>query len=147
MRLLRVLKTRKGKPIHFLAYASKIEQLCKKHHIDLLYVFGSYASGTSGSLSDLDIAYYSKHDVDEFKILPELQNIFDEEAIDFVNLKKAPLPLIHRVLKGQCLYASSVKVKIEFEINTENLYFDTAPLREEYFENMMERIAHGAFGA
>ena len=147
MRLLNVFKTRKGKPINFTAYAPQIEQLCKKHRIDILYLFGSYASGTSGSMSDLDIAYYSKNSVDEFKVLPELQKTFEEEAIDLINLKNAPLPLLHRVLKGQCLYASNIKVKIEFEINAESLYFDTAPLREEYFENMMGRIEHGVFGA
>ena len=146
MRLLTVLKTRKGKPINFAAYALKIKQLCRKHHIDLLYLFGSYASGKLSNLSDLDIAFYSKHSVDEFKVLPELQALFEEEAIDFVNLKNAPLPLIHRVLKGKCLYVSSLNVKIEFETHIESLYFDTAHLREEYFVNMMERIEHGAFG-
>lgn len=146
MRFLPVLKTRKGKPINFTALDSKIEKLCKKYKIDLLYLFGSYATKSTGTLSDLDLAYYSQHKVKELDFLAELQELFEEEAIDLVNLKNAPLPLIHRVLKGKCLYASSIKVKIEFESHAESLYFDTAPLRKEYFTHMMERIEHGTFG-
>ncbi len=147
MRLLKVLKTRKGKPIDFTASAPEIERICKKYRLDLLYVFGSYASGEPSSLSDLDLAYYSRHPIDELSLLPKFQALFEEEAIDLVNLKKAPVPLIHRVLKGTCWYARSLKVKIGFETSAESIYFDTAPLREEYFEKMMERIEHGAFGA
>ncbi len=146
MRFLPVLKTRKGKPLNFTAFDSKIEKLCEKYKIDLFYVFGSYASGKTGLLSDLDLAYFAEHKVDESQFLPELQQLFEEEAIDLVNLKSAPLPLIHRILKGKCLYARSIKVKIEFETHVDALYFDTAPLRKEYFTHMMKRIEHGTFG-
>lgn len=146
MRFLPVLQTRKGKPINFTALDSKIEKLCKKYNIDLLYVFGSYATKSTSTLSDLDLAYYSEQKVKELEFLSELQELYEEEAIDLVNLKSAPLPLIHRILKGKCLYASSIKVKIEFEIHVDALYFDTAPLRKEYFTHMMKRIEHGTFG-
>ncbi len=146
MRFLRVLKTRRGKPIDFAASEPKIEKLCRKYKVNLFYVFGSYAGGNPGTLSDLDLAYYSKHKVKELEFLAELQELYEEEAIDLVNLKKTPLPLIHRVLKGKCIYASDIKVKIEFETHADALYFDTARLRKEYFTHMMERIKHGTFG-
>lgn len=146
MRFLPILQTRKGKPINFTALDSKLEKLCKKYKVDLFYAFGSYTSGKTSTLSDLDLAYYSEHKVKELDFLAELQELFEEEAIDLVNLKKALLPLIHRILKGKCLYASSIKVKIEFETHVDALYFDTAPLRKEYFTHMMKRIEHGTFG-
>jgi len=146
MRFLPVLKTRKGKPINFAALDSRIEKLCTKYNIDLFYVFGSYAGGNTTALSDLDLAYYSKKKVAESSLLGELQDLFEEEAIDLVDIRNASLPLRHRIFKGKCLYASSIQVKIEIETRAEAEYFDTAPLREEYFEKMRERINCGAFG-
>jgi len=116
----------------------------------LLYLFGSYALGYANRLSDLDIAFLPKEEFNLDKtlnLLAELQTIFQEEAIDLVDLSKAPLTLIHRVLKeGRCLYACNLRKKIEFESKNETLYYDTAPLRKDYFSALERRIKNGTFG-
>ncbi len=147
MRFLQVWKTRKGKPLNFKALERPIEAICKKFHLDLFYLFGSYASGKAGHLSDVDVAYLSSHKVDQLKLLPELQKLFAEEAIDLVDLQRAPITLTHQILKkGKCLYAKDLKTKIGFETSRECEYFDTASLREVYFHHMLKRIAHGTYG-
>lgn len=147
MRFIRTLKTRKGKPIDFTHLEPRLLALCKKFDLELLYIFGSYAQGKADLLSDVDIAYYTTKKVNPLKLLPELEDLFEEEAIDLVNLRQASLPLIHRVLKyGKCLYAKDLKIKIQFETEAECHYFDTAPLRQTYFASMLQRIKHGTFG-
>ncbi len=147
MKFIRSLLTRRGKPIDFSLIERQIMNICKKYHLDLFYVFGSYAKGTTTLLSDVDIAFYARRKVDELDLCGELMNLFGEEAIDLVDLHKAPVALVHRVLKeGKCLYATDVKVKIEFECRMESEYFDTQWMREEYFEQMIGRIENGTYG-
>lgn len=153
MRFHNVLKTRQGKPINLgnSRIDNKIKKMCLKHHIKLFYIYGSYSVGNPGRLSDLDLAYLSDVQIsweEETKLLEEATEIFEEEAIDLVDLKKVPLTLIHRILKwGKCLYAKDLKTKIDFETRKEDEYFDTEPIRKEYFKNMLERIENGAFWA
>lgn len=148
MRLIRTLRTRKGKPLALSSLEPKIAALCRQFHIELLYLFGSYASGKTGPLSDIDIAYRAQRTINPIRLLSALQDIFSEEAIDLVDLRTAPPVLIHQILKkGTCLYARDIKTRIAFETGTECIYYDTAPLRKTYTTQLMERIEHGAFGA
>lgn len=150
MKFLKVLMTRDGKPINFEKTFSLVEKICKRSRIELLYIFGSYASNTASRLSDLDLAYLSK---DKFnldrilRLIRQFQEVFREEAIDIVDLKEVSLPLIHRIIKGgKCLYAKDLRTRIEFEITKEALYFDTLPLRRQYFKTLIKRIKDGSFG-
>lgn len=139
MRLLRVIKTRKGKPLNLAELEPKVASLCKKFKITLLYLFGSYAKGNPGPLSDIDIAYLASKKVDILELLPELQKLFGDEAVDAVDLYQAPPALVHQILKkGKCLYAKDLRTKITFETERECEYFDTAPLRKTYFSYMLK---------
>lgn len=150
MKFIRVIKSRNGNPLVLSELNSKIEETCKRFEIGLLYLFGAYARENADKLSDLDIAYLTKYNLTSKELLEflyKLQDIFDEEAIDLVNLKEAPLPLIHRVLRdGKCIYAVNVKSRIDFETNKEDMYFDTEPLRKEYISALESRIENGSFG-
>jgi predicted nucleotidyltransferase len=147
MRFLEVLRSRGGKPLNFEEVGERAAELCRRFGIDLLYIFGSYAGKTADKLSDVDVAYLAKGKVDELKLIAELQEIFEDEAIDLVDLERAPLPLVHRILKeGKCLYASSPRRRVDFETRSEALYWDSMWLREEYFKKMVERIENGTFG-
>lgn len=147
MKFLKVMKLRKGKPINFEKIEPRINNLSKKFDILLLYLFGSYSSEQAYKLSDIDIAFLSKRKLDLNEILAlfgELQDIFQAEAVDLVDLEKVPLTLIHRIIKeGRCLYMSDIRTKIEFELKNESLYYDTEPLRKEYFKEIERRIKNG----
>ena len=150
MRFIKVLKSRKGKAINLREIELKVKDLSERFNILLLYVFGSYASNNASMLSDLDVAFLPERKFNTYSILSlvgELQDIFEEEAIDLVDLSKVPLTLIHRVFKeGKCIYARDLRTKIEFESRKENLYYDAEHLRKEYFDALKKRIKDGTYG-
>ncbi|MDP3640381.1 MAG: nucleotidyltransferase domain-containing protein [Nanoarchaeota archaeon] len=146
MRFIRTLMSRKGKPLDVSQLEPAIKNICKRYRLELFYVFGSYATGKPGPLSDVDVAYFPSKDIDVIQLLIDLQKIFAEEAMDLIDLRKAPPALVHRVLKGRCLYAKNLRTKIQFETHAECTYYDTAPLRRLYFQKMLERIKHGTYG-
>jgi predicted nucleotidyltransferase len=150
VKFLKVLKSRNGKPIEFDRIKDEVGEICREFGVSLLYVFGSYATGTAYKLSDLDIGFLSKDrlNLDRFlKLLGRFQEIFGDEAVDLVDLSKVPLTLIHRVIKeGRCLYAQEHSKRIEFEVRNESIYYDIEPLRREYFEALTRRIKDGSFG-
>jgi predicted nucleotidyltransferase len=150
MRFIKTITSRNGREIDFKRVGALIEPLCKEYSINLLYVFGSCARGSIGRFSDIDVAFCARrslsgNETDEF--YASLQKLFEEEAIDLVNLAEAPPAIVHRVLKnGVCLFAGSIKERIEFETSSEALYFDTVPLRREFFAEMERRLVNGSFG-
>lgn len=150
MRFIDTLKSRAGKPIQFKKIESRIEEIVKDFDIVLLYVYGSYAFGVASKLSDLDIAFLAHKRLSfdkQLELLERLQEIFEEEAIDLVDLSRAPLTLVHRVLKeGRRIYAHSLSERIEFETRCENLYLDAEPLRREYERALIKRIENGSYG-
>jgi len=150
VKFLDVQQTRGGEPLDFIQVEPLIEQLCERYGLLLCYVFGSYASNNASKLSDVDIAVLAEHELQLKELLDlteGLQAIFREEAVDLTDLRRAPLSLIHRVLRdGRCLYARDIRTKIEHEMRWESLYFDTEPLRKECFEALKGRLEHGTFG-
>jgi hypothetical protein len=150
MRFMGVTKSRQGKPIDFDVIGPEIEKLAGRFKLKLVYIYGSYAFDKAGKLSDLDIAILGENKLSldkKLKLLEVLQEIFEEEAIDLVELGEVPLTLIHRILKeGKCIFASDLSTKIDFEVRNEHLYYDTQPLRKEYFESLKRRIRDGTFG-
>ena len=80
-------------------------------------------------------------------MLAERERIFEDEAVDLVDLKRAPPPLVHRILKeGKCLYAVSRRRRVEFEMRAERLYWDTHWIRWAYLRSVVERVWNGTFG-
>jgi len=150
MRFIDTLTSRNGKVINLNKIDADVTDLAKRLKLSLMYLYGSYASGKAFSLSDLDIAFLANKKFSSgqrLNFMDRLAEIFKEEAIDLVDLRNAPLTLIHRILKeGKCLYARSLSEKIEFETKNEGLYFDAAPIRREYEHALLRRIENGAFG-
>jgi len=150
MKFIETLASRNGNRIDLEPAIRLVEPVCKRYAIELLYLFGSYAHNAANKFSDLDVAFLAKKDLSEnetndFSV--ELQKIFEEEAIDLVNLEKSPSVLAHQVLKnGVCLFAGSLTARIEFETKSEQRYFDTEPLRRECFQAMERRLMNGSFG-
>ena len=148
MRFYSVLKSREGKPIDFKKVEKNVKEICKNFKISLFYIYGSYVRGNPWKMSDIDLAYLSQKNLSwekESKLREELEEIFEDEAIDLVNLKNAPLTLIHRILKeGKCLYAVDLRTKIDFETKKESEYLETEWMRKEYFEKMIKKIENGS---
>ena len=109
---------------------NKIKTLCVKYSaVKLLYLFGSQANGTAGTLSDYDFATYIKDDESkDLFLLPELSvgigKILASDKIDICDLAKIDAPeLAFEIINGSLIYeVEPYKILVEPVIM--NVYFD-----------------------
>lgn len=64
----------------------QIESICKKHEVEHLYLFGSYATGTATATSDIDIVI--KGGVNIFDLKEEIDQIRTLKKIDVLEYDK-----------------------------------------------------------
>lgn len=125
----------------------ELREILKGHGVDLAYLFGSHAKGTIHKFSDLDIAILFDPEAEKRMeaLRLDLANLLGEEAIDLIDLEKAPPRLKYNVVKeGTILLGEDISARFEAKAMQE--YFDFKPLEEIYFEGMKKRIESGEFG-
>jgi hypothetical protein len=118
------------------------------------YLFGSHAKGRPHPLSDIDIAYLldknllpPKKESIEKNLYKSLATCLKTDEISFVNLSEAPPSIKFAAIStGTLLFCSDDSERIAFEQKTMTQYFDTKPLRDEYFYHMSIKIKEGEFG-
>ncbi|AQQ53354.1 type VII toxin-antitoxin system MntA family adenylyltransferase antitoxin [Planococcus lenghuensis] len=114
---------------------AKLEQakhlLIERLSPSLLIVFGSSAKGTERPDSDLDIAFLSSEQIDEYQIFmiaEELAAILNKD-VDLVDLARVSTVFQMQVLSsGQVLYETDERQRMDFEMKTYKMY---AKLNEE----------------
>lgn len=70
----------------------RVTDICKKHHVKHLSLFGSFAKGTATERSDIDFIVYGCDDIiqllDEIDAIPTLRKIdifdYDEVCSDYL---------------------------------------------------------------
>ena len=110
----------------------------KDQSVDLVYLFGSQASGEVKSLSDIDFAvFFAKNLTDQerftlkIKILGDLSAILKTDKIDFIDLKAAPPFLQFEVIrKRNEIFVRNENTRIDFETRVLFNFFD-----RQYFAN------------
>ena len=106
-----------------------IEQIAKKHSLDLVVMFGSRARGQARGDSDTDIAVRAARELsrdEELTIASELDRLFPN--VDLCDTRKASPLLLGAV--GQdatLLYQSRAGLFEEFKIFAWNQYMDFKP--------------------
>jgi len=108
------------------------------HGVIAVYLFGSFARGSEGPESDVDVAVlYSDAPARTFDGLPlsleeNLEKCLGRE-VEVVVLNHAPADLIHRVLRdGKLLLDLAPSSRIRFEVRARNEYFDMQPILHRY---------------
>jgi predicted nucleotidyltransferase len=102
------------------------------------YLFGSVARGTAKRTSDVDVAVLLTADpprtVDGLRL--GLEGELERGLglpVQLVVLNRAPCDLIHRVLRdGILLLDRDPGVRIRFEVDARNRYFDLQPFLRQY---------------
>lgn len=124
-------------------------QRLKNLGVELVYLFGSHAEGTTHPLSDIDIGIVlsadSFLDNDLSRIYNELYDIltdaFPGESVDIVFLQRAGLEIsFDAVSHGTLLFETSAGKRFEFEEKTTILYADFKPLLDEFNTAVLNRI-------
>jgi len=117
-----------------LKYDQKsINALCKKHNFELLVLHGSYAKGTAGKNSDIDIGILEKNkfNFDNYrKILNDFEDVFGDK-FDPVFLNGAePLISYQVALKGKPLFEKTEGTFNNFRLQAIGRYMDTKKFRD-----------------
>jgi predicted nucleotidyltransferase len=102
------------------------------------YVYGSWARGEAAPDSDVDVGVVLKNAPPSRLLGPDASLRGDPEdalgrPLDLVVLNRAPVDLIHRVLRDGVLLADhDPTARIHFEVRARNEYFDLLPYLQEY---------------
>lgn len=115
----------------------------KNQPVELVYLFGSQASGRITPLSDMDFAVLFKKNLTDqerfshkIKILGDLSEILKTDKIDLVDLKTAPAFLQFEVIrKRNEIFVRNENARIDFETKVLFNFFD-----RQYFVNRHIRM-------
>jgi predicted nucleotidyltransferase len=126
---------------------TQIEKL-QKLHVNLVYLFGSYAEGKEHDFSDLDIGivfFYNVLHSNLSNTYNELYYIFTDvlpnKSIDIVFIQRAGLELCFDVIShGKIIYESSTTARLDFEEKIMIMYADFKPILNEFNAAILNRI-------
>ena len=103
------------------------------------YLFGSVARGEDQPGSDVDVAVLFREDPPRMlaglhlDLADRLTGLLGGRHVDLVVLNRAPVDLVHRVLRdGVLLLERDRSARIRFEVRARNEYFDLLPHLHRY---------------
>lgn len=109
-----------------------LRKLAKIYRLQLLLLFGSQAEGGQHARSDFDVAYYSRQDLDlleEAQLAVDLVSVVKSEAVDLVNMKKAPPLLLYAIfISPKILYAKDMFFFYAMQAYALKKYAEAKPL-------------------
>lgn len=108
----------------------KVEQICKKYHVKVMYVFGSRSAEIfkilqderleiQPSESDLDIGVltHSPLSIDEkVSLALELEELFNVPRVDLVLLREVDAFLAASIIRGERIYAEDDYLADEYDL-------------------------------
>lgn len=102
------------------------------------YLYGSHARGSFRPDSDVDVAVLMPSDAPcgltgpLTTIRGDLERLV-QRPVDLIDLRHAPVDLIHRILRdGRLLADREPSGRIDFEVKARNEYFDLLPHLKRY---------------
>lgn len=118
----------------------KIIEIMKSHNVVAGFLFGSYARGGVGPMSDIDVAVIFSLESDiKFqedkveKIRYEIQKEFKTNNVDVININKVESPLLRYnilIAEGEKLFSDSSQLVAYFIMKALRNYEDTRRIRK-----------------
>jgi len=118
---------------HLNSLIQKVAAFSENHpEISAMYLFGSHASGSERSRSDVDLGVLFNRDVDGLKRIDletKISNLLKKE-VDLIDMKKSGPFLRHQIYKcGQKIYQDGTDFPFLFRADSIRDYLDTGHLR------------------
>ena len=116
-----------------------------------VYLYGSFAKGTTHPGSDIDFAVLFNKPTKDFhrisKIYSDLCDLKlpEEPEVRDINLVQSPVFLLN-VIQGRLLFSSDEQKKNKFEVAVLRQYYDTQRLRDLRYDYMQKRLREGTYG-
>lgn len=143
--------------INIEPYLPKLQRAFEQHDVSLAYLFGSQAKGNVRPDSDLDIAVLFDNSWEgnplpdkapmHVKLHIAMTHIFHRNDVDLVVLNDAPNLLASAVLcHGKILYNRDDRLRVQFQVQTLQLFQEYAPMRRLFRDSLSHRIRQGKFG-
>jgi len=125
----------------------------KRGDVAAVYLFGSYAEGTSRSRSDIDIAVLFSHGIERserfdrrLELMIDLEQVF-KIKVDVVDLPDAPPALVHQILRSNILIIDNDRERrIELEVAKRREYFDLLPYLKRHRKVALEQLTERGNG-
>jgi predicted nucleotidyltransferase len=118
----------------------------RSERIAAAWLFGSRAAGRARADSDVDVAILMSDDPPAtldgmgFDIAAALEEQLDV-PVDLVVLNRAPVELVHYVLRGgELVYETDALLRVAFEVRARAEYFDLKPILDEYRRASMNAV-------
>lgn len=106
-----------------------------------IYIFDSFAKGTSNKDSDIDIAYFSEiklDNYDRFMLAQELAVILNKN-VDLIDLSQATTVFQTQIVStGKVIYCNDDNLRMNFEMLTLKMYAKLNEERKEILERIYE---------
>jgi predicted nucleotidyltransferase len=128
------------------------EHLRTDPQVVALYLFGSFAHGTEGPLSDVDLALLLDPAVPRapfarltLDYLTAINRLLGTDEVSFILLNDAPLTFRYEVVRtGKILIDNHPELRLAFEVRTEDLYMDFKPAIDRYDEELLRQLTADA---
>ena len=121
----------------------------RQERVRVAYLFGSYAKGKLGPLSDLDIAVLLDGCLDKresfdlrLRLINGISSILKTDKLDVVVMNNAPLLLNYNIIsEGRVLDSKDELERVMFETRILSRYLDRKYYDERHVKMGMKRIA------
>jgi hypothetical protein len=119
----------------------------KDPQIVAAYIYGSYATGKTTDLSDIDIAVllWKKGDwKKQLELIDSIAEALETEDFDLLILNDCPPYMQYEVISsGKMIYEKDRDERCDFQVRVLQRYFDVKYIYDEYNYYLKKRIKEG----